>query len=272
MGTVNPQHLTDTMTTSKFIAVAGPSGSGKTTWISQFLQDPSQPCFYLAPGSSQTSVDLICIGYRFPRVQVIAEHEIQSFLETWIKGNLPNAVIYLELGFHLILDHPILSVLPWHRVAVLPPKLQRSEWHAWADEIIPGQDTPFPEVADLPSLWLTPLNGQVFDPPSLNEALTELTEGAYGKVHRAKGIFELPDGRAFYVDFSSKLSGIEYRELKLPRWLDGRPDRPSGIEVVGWDLRPEAIAQTLRDSYLADDHLRYAQQQYKATIEENIPV
>jgi hypothetical protein len=257
------------------IAVAGPSGSGKTTWISQFLQDSNRPCFYLAPGASKTSVDLARIGYRFPWVQVIADHQTQSFFEAWIEGTLPNSTVYLELGFHLGLDSPFLSALPWHRVAVLPPDLATqgaTEWHDWADEIVPGNDALALKEATLPNLWLTSLSGQVFDPPSLDEALIELTEGAYGKIHRAKGIFELPDGRAFYVDFVNGLPGIEYTELNLPPWLDGRPDRPSGIEVVGWDLQQGAIAQTLLDSCLSDDLLHQYQQQYKATLaEETIP-
>ena len=89
----------------------------------------------------------------------------------------------------------------------------------------------------LPTIWRSPLTGQVFDPPSLDEVLIELTGGAYGRVMRLKGIFELPDGQAFYVDFVKGLSGIEYTELKLPRWLQGRPNRFSGMEVVAESLR-----------------------------------
>ena len=194
-------------------------------------------------------------------------------INQWRQEGLSNATVYLELGFHLVLDHPMLSVLPWHRVAVLPSQLPESEWHAWADEMIPGNETPRPTVEDHPNVWLTPLKGQVFDPPSLNEALMELTKGAYGDIQRVKGIFELPDGRAFYVDFVDGMSDIGYVELKVPRWIKGRPNRPSGIEVVGWNLQSDAIAQTFRDSYLADDLLRYYQQQYQATLEEeSLPV
>lgn len=246
------------------IAVAGPSGSGKTTWIRQFFQDPNRLCIYLAPGVSETSVDLARIGYQFPWVQVISDHQTPAFFEAWAEDNLSDAVVYLELGFHLILDHPLLSALPWHRVAVLPARLDATDWHAWADEVIPGQDTRMAKEADAASLWGTGLTGQVFDPASLDEAFIELTEGAYGDIHRAKGIFELPDGRAFYIDFVKGLSGIEYTELDLPRWLEGRPDRFSGIEVVGWDLQQKAIAQTLLDSCLTDDLLHHYQQQYKA--------
>jgi hypothetical protein len=257
-----------TMPNSKFIAVAGPSGSGKTEWISQYLKESNPSSFYLAPGINQPSIDLMRIGYSFPWVQVIPDSQIPAFFAALTEEALPDSTLYLELGFHLVLDHPILSALPWHRVAVIPPQIQDSDWHSWANEIVQGNDTPPESLADNPNLWLTALNGQVFDPSSLNEALKELREGAYGQIHRFKGIFELPDGRSFYVDFLNEFSGIKYADLNLPRWIEGRPDRPSGLEVVGWNLQTEAIAQTLRDSCLADDLLRHYQQQYKANLVE----
>ena len=93
---------------------------------------------------------------------------------------------------------------------------------------------------------------------------------------RLKGIFELPDGRAFYIDFVKGLPGIEYTELKLPRWLQGRPNRFSGLEVVGHNLEQQTIAQTLLASCLADDVLSQYQRQYQQlqseeeTVEEDV--
>ncbi|MGF1604033.1 MAG: GTP-binding protein [Thermosynechococcaceae cyanobacterium] len=247
------------MSTPAFVAVSGPSGCGKTTWIKQFLTDETAPLFYLYPGLGNVSVDLMRIGYTFPWVQVIPESQLQQVLTT-----LPDeAVVYLELGFHLNLDSPFLSALPCRQVAVLPPHLQDSEWHQWADEICLGNDIAIPDAAKPPELWHTPLQGQVFDPPSLEVVLTELTGGAYGKVHRLKGIFEMPDGQALGIDFVAGLEGIEYTELNIPRWLEGRPNRYSGIEVIGDNLEQEIIAQTLLDGSLADETLFYYQQQYK---------
>jgi len=97
--------------------------------------------------------------------------------------------------------------------------------------------------------------------------LIELTGDAYGQVQRVKGIFELPDGRAFYVDFVEGLPGIEYTELSIPRWLEGRPDRFSGIEVVGWNLEQKIIAQTLLAGCLSDGAIAHYQEQYKALIQ-----
>ena len=100
--------------------------------------------------------------------------------------------------------------------------------------------------------------------------MIELTEGAYGEVQRVKGIFELPDGRAFHVDFVQGLPGIEYTELRIPRWLKGRPDRFSGLEVLGWNLQREAIGQTLLDGCLSDGAIAQYQEQYKALMASDI--
>lgn len=253
------QDLMDSITLT---AVAGPPGSGKTTWIGQFLQDRHRPLFYCCPGMGVCSVDWARIAYCFPWVYLVPESKAQQ-----VFAKLPDrALVYLELGFHLDLASPFLASLPCHRVAVLPPSLKESDWHDWADEVIPGNDIAAPAPNNLPELWRSPLTGQVFDPASLDEISIELTGGAYGKVYRVKGIFELPDGRAFQIDFVEGLPDIEYTELDIPRWLEGRPDRFSGIEVVGWNLEQKTIAQTLLDGCLSDSAIAQYQEQYKAQI------
>ena len=238
--------------------VAGPPGVGKTTWISQFLKDAARPLFYLYPGA-QASVDLARIGYCFPWVSIISDDRAASVLT-----DLPDqAQVFMELGFHLDLESPVLSTFPGRRVAIVPPDLKTSEWHDWADEVMPSNHSQASVADKLPAIWRSPLTGQVFDPPSLDDVLIELTGGAYGQVMRLKGIFELPDGRAFYVDFVEGLPGIEYTELKLPRWLDGRPDRFSGLEIVGRNLEQKTIAQTVLACCLADDVLLQYQRQYQ---------
>ncbi|MEM6255749.1 MAG: GTP-binding protein [Cyanobacteria bacterium P01_D01_bin.156] len=245
--------------------MAGPPGVGKTAWISQFLKDASCPLFYLYPGA-EDSVDLARIGYCFPWVSVISDDQASSVL-----ANLPEqAKVFIELGFHLDIESPLLASLPGQRIAVVPPGLEASEWHDWADKVIPGNNNSASEP--LPAIWKSPLTGQVFDPPSLDAVLIEITEGAYGQVTRLKGIFELPDGQAFYVDFVEGLPGIEYTELKLPRWLEGRPDRFSGLEIVGHNLDQKTIAQTLLECCLADDVLSQYHRQYRQlqSEEENL--
>ncbi|NEO88052.1 MAG: GTP-binding protein [Spirulina sp. SIO3F2] len=246
------------------VAIAGPPGSGKTTWLSQFLSDQQHPRFYCCPGLGDVSVDRARIAYRFPWVQLLSEQDFPQALMT-----LPEqARVYLELGFHLDLTAPILASLPCHRVAIVPPELAASEWHDWADEVIIGSEITLPTSDELPELWRSPLTGRVFDPASLDEIILELTGGAYGSVQRLKGIFELPDGRAFHIDFVEGLSGIEYAELGLPPWLDGRPERFSGIEVLGRNLDKQTIVDTFLAGCLSDSAIAHYQEQYKALAAE----
>ncbi|NJN75593.1 MAG: GTP-binding protein [Synechococcaceae cyanobacterium RL_1_2] len=243
----------------RLITVVGPAGVGKTRWISQFFQERQRPLLYYCPGFN--SVDQARIDAQFPWVTIVPEDQVKQVFDT-----LPDqAVVYLELEANLDLGSPFLTSLPCHRVAVLPPDFQQtSAWHNWADEIIPGNNIPVTPPDDSQELWRIPLIGHVFDPPSLDEALIEVTEGAYGRVQRMKGIFELPDGHAFYLDFVEGLPGIEYTELNLASWLDGRPDRFSGIEVRGWNLDKEGIVQTLVDGGLSDTAIAQYQEHYKA--------
>ncbi len=251
--------------TPNITLVAGPPGIGKTTWISQFLSAADTQLGYLYPGVGAEAVDRLRIGYRFPQVSVLEEAEAPALLM-----NLPESVqVYIELGFHLDLATLPLNGLPCRRVAVVPPNLAESEWHDWADEVVLGNQIKIPKEDTLPTLWRAPLTGQVFDPPSLDELLIEITEGAYGKVSRLKGIFELPDGRAFHVDFVDGMPGLEYTELKLPRWLEGRPSRPSGLEVVGHDLQQTLIKETLLVTCLADEVLAHYQRQYRQHYEQS---
>ncbi|MGD1901220.1 MAG: GTP-binding protein [Geitlerinemataceae cyanobacterium] len=254
------------MNPTTIIAVAGPPGSGKTTWIRQFLASKNLTAFYCCPGMGEESVDLARIGYCYPSVQVFPEEKTPEVL-----SNLPDrALVFLELGFHIDVTAPPLSTLPCRRVAVLPPGLenspQSSEWHEWADEVVAGSEVAPPKSEEMPEVWRTVLSGRVFDAPSLDEISIELTGDAYGKVQRMKGIFELPDGKAFYVDFAAGLSGIEYTELPISRWLNGRPDRFSGIEVTGWNLDKKTIADTLLGSCLPDSAIASYQEQYKAML------
>ena len=250
------------MSSPSLIAVAGPSGSGKTTWISQFLRQPVVPTYYLCPGLGNASVDLAGIDYRFPWVQVIPDTEAQTVLHTLSE----EAVVYLELGFYLDLGSPLLTSFPCHRVAVLPPEIKSSQWQQWADEMITGNSVRSFESEQIPQIWNTSLTRQVFDPPSLETIWMEITSGAYGQVQRAKGLFELPDGALIQMDFVDALPGSEYRELNISRWLEGRPNRFSGMEVVGWNLEETTIKQILLDSCLSDHALSQYQSYYKETI------
>jgi hypothetical protein len=241
--------------------VACPCGAGKTTWILQELAQASTPAVYVTPGVGPVPIDATRVATRFPQVEIFhrqPEAELLQRLET----GMP---IYFELGFQLETDIPLLETRPHRRIALVAEANQDEGWQLWADKVIHGN----PSTLDLQSaqLWRAALSGQVFDPPSLDTFWQELTQGAYGEVHRAKGIFELADGQAFHFDFVNSLPGSAYTELKLPLWMQGRPQRFSGIEVVGQGLDEGAIAATLKDCYLSDSLLAA----HQAALKDAIP-
>ena len=67
---------------------------------------------------------------------------------------------------------------------------------------------------------------------------------------------------------SNSLPGNAYTELNLPRWVQGRPNRFSGLEVVGQRVDEGAIAATLRDCYLSDSLLAA----HQATLKDSVPL
>lgn len=246
------------------VAVAGPPGVGKTNWIRQQLAAASFQAQYFSPGNT-LAIDSTCLAAEFPTVQTLSEGEDYQLL---VQTN-PTAITYIELGFHLDLAavELVLSVLDesYHRVAVLPPNLKDTEWHNWANQIVVGT-TVKDDITKL-ELWRANSSGQVLDPVSLEIFWYELTKGAYGNVTRAKGIFELVDGYAFYFNFVAGMSESSYTQLDLKPWLQGRPQRFSGIEVAGIGLDKKAIAQTFKDCCLSDAALTHYQQQILETDE-----
>lgn len=82
-----------------------------------------------------------------------------------------------------------------------------------------------------------------------------------------KGIFEVADGQSLHFDFVAGLAETTYTELSLPRWLQGRPDRFSGVEAVGEQLNEAAILQTLKDCCLSEAAIFHYQQQIQAAMD-----
>jgi hypothetical protein len=251
------------MSKSAIIAVAGLLGSGKTHWIAQQIAAATQSVLYYCPGAGAVPIDAHWIAAQFPHVQVIEDGQEMAHLIDLE----PGTIAYVELGFHLDLATEFLAVLPCHKVAVLPDGLQENDLQSWADEVIENQ---FDHQVQLnpQQMIRSPLEGEVIDPASLNVFWDELTQGAYGEVHRSKGVFDLVDGRSVYFDFVSHAPESKYVELPLPQWLNGRPQRFSGVEVAGNQLDKGAIAQTLQDCCLSDEMVTYYQQQIKALPQE----
>jgi len=249
--------------------VAGSSGAGKTTWVCQQMRDIAavDKIIYFSPGTGTVPIDQNRIATKFPGIQVFGDGQEVEFF-----NQIPQAeAVYIELGFYLQLEATtqILDNLTYRAVAVLPPDLKDSEYHSWANEVVCGAST---QTITAESLWRAASNGQVIDENSLEEFWYEITHGAYGIVTRAKGIFDVNDGRSLYCDFVAGLPQMDFLELNLPRYLEGRPQRFSGLEVVGENLDEATLRQTLSDCCLSDGLILQYQQQVKEILLEREPV
>ena len=124
------------------------------------------------------------------------------------------------------------------------------------------------EIIHIENIWRVCTTGQVIDENSLEDFWYEITHGAYGEVVRAKGIFDVNDGRSIYCDFVAGVPQTEFLELDLPRYLEGRPQRFSGLEISGTNLDEPALKSTLSDCCLSDYLISQYQQQVKQILLE----
>ena len=249
-------------------AIAGAVGIGKTGWIYQQIEQISAPVVYFCPSAGNVPIDPTCLIAEFPHVQIFADGQELELIEKVEQG----AIAFIELGFHLDLrsgDMLLDTLADRHackRIALVPSELTSSEWHDWANEVIEVKyDLDFHDL----QIWRSPFTGQVFDPSSLNVLWYEITQGAYGEVTRVKGIFDLFDGRAFHLDFVAGMEDSLYLPLDVPLWLDGRPERFSGIEVVGRNLDGKAIAQCIIDCCLSEEIMLHYQNQIKQSRQQS---
>lgn len=258
------------MNVPKITVVAGPAGVGKTTWIIQQIvsSGTTSHVLYFSPVTGNIPIDQTLMATKFPNVKVFNDKQVVEF-----KAQLASSdsAVYIELGFYLELNTvaQILDNLPYSAIAILPPHRQDREYNSWAQEIIPGTEI---DISITPTqLWRVPTTGQVLDEDSLDEFWYEITHGAYGTVTRAKAIFDVGDGRCLYADFVLGVPSTDFLELDLPRHLQGRPQRFSGIEVLGQDLNEAAMQRTLEDCCLSDAAIwQYQQQVKQILLEETI--
>ncbi|NJL61003.1 MAG: GTP-binding protein [Methylacidiphilales bacterium] len=253
------------MTIPIITVVAGLAGCGKTTWISQQISHANAGnILYFSPGTGNLPIDQARLAADFPHIQVFKDGQEIEFIQQMILAN----AVFIELGAYLELDavEQILDDLPYQKVAVISPQEKISEYQIWAQDIVRG--AMINTNINPTKLWRVPTQGQVIDEESLREFWYELTQGAYGQVIRAKGIFDVADGRQIYGDFVAGVPSVDFLELDLPRHLEGRPQRFSGIEVLGEDLDEVVMRQTLVDCCLLDAAIGQYQQQVKQILLE----
>ncbi|WP_353931301.1 GTP-binding protein [Okeanomitos corallinicola TIOX110] len=246
-------------------AIAGCSGVGKTTYICEEIRNikSKEKVIYFSPGTGNVTIDQHRIKVEFPEINVFGDGDELNFFH-----QLPEADrLYLELGSYLELKSvsSILDNLKYRAIAIIAPGDKNHEYDIWADEIIYG--TPA-EHKTIENIWRVCTTGQVIDETSLEEFWYEITHGAYGEVTRAKGIFDVNDGRSIYCDFVAGTPQIDFLELNLPRYLEGRPDRFNGLELSGKNLDESALKTTLSDCCLSEAMILQYQQQVKQILSE----
>jgi hypothetical protein len=253
------------MTIPIITVVAGLAGCGKTTWISQQISHTTtENILYFSPGTGNLPIDQTCLAADFPHIKVFKDGEEIEFIQQMISAD----AVFIELGSYLELEAiaQIIDDFPYRKVAVISPQQKDSEYQSWAEQIVRGATI---NTSSIPTkLWRVPTQGQVIDEESLGEFWYEITQGAYGQVTRAKGIFDVADGRQIYGDFVAGIPSANFLELDVPRHLEGRPQRFSGMEVLGKDLDEVIMRQTLGDCCLLDAVISQYQQQVKQILLE----
>ncbi len=249
------------------VLVAGTPGSGKTTWIRSQIEsrqsgpNPSSAAYFIQLGAEDFPLDAVLLAQSCERLQVLA-----------VLSEFPDSgTLYVECAYPIDVQS-LLFPEDWtvRRIAVLSPDAPTQDWETWADERAVGSKKA--PIAP-PQLWRLKLSGQILETASLEIFWQELCLGAYGRVDRAKGIFEVSEGIPLLADYSQarETQGretLEMTELNLPRNLEGRPDRFSGIEVLGSELDTGAIVETLKLCFLKDDQVVAYQAQVRSALQE----
>jgi hypothetical protein len=243
------------------IAVASPPGAGKTEWICQQIAQTNKPVGYFSPKTDSVPIDTIYLQSKYPQLKIYQTGEEAALLTESDK-----TITYIEIPWYLDLSgiEPLLTRLNSHRVAIISVDANNIEFKTWADKVVLGN-----QITNSETSWQIHrgvLTGEILDFDSLATFWLEMTQGAYGEVVRAKGIFDLEDGQIYYGDFMTNRPELEFKPLNLPRWLDGRPVRQSGFEIVGNNLEQAEIAQTIKDCCVPESAISYYQQQVKESL------
>lgn len=253
-------------------AVAGLLGSGKTHWIREQIAQAKIPVSYFSPKTESVPIDAICLQTEFSDLKILSE-------EDGVVDALKEAIAYIEIPWYIDRSgiDPLLEELNCHRVAVIPSGWQNTPWHTWADEVIPGNNFEVEpdkmmkrELNEQIQISRIILTEEVVEFASLETFWHELIGGAYGTVIRVKGIFELQDGQSIYGEFVKNLPQKNFQAMNVPRWLDGRPQRFSGLEIIGQSIDKNTIIQTLQDFCLSDLAINHYQQQIQESLDREL--
>jgi hypothetical protein len=253
--------------------VAGSAGAGKTTWICQQIANKittgncKNNILYFSPGTGNVPIDQTRLSAEFTQVKVFFDGQELEFVKQLVLSDL----VYIEIGFYLELDSisKLLGNINYNRVAIVSDESSNSDYYSWAQKIVPGAliKNNLSQIQLVQNqLWRASTIGQIIDEESLREFWYELTNGAYGNITRCKGVFDVSDGRSLYAEFVAGVPSTEFIELNLPRNLEGRPERFSGMEILGDNLDAVVIKQTLEDCSLSDVEILEAQEQVKEIL------
>jgi G3E family GTPase len=243
--------------------ISGPPGCGKTTWVLQRLEEHPGPCAYLRlegdkeaglEQGADSGIDLAWLKDQVPRLD---ESTPSNAAE--LKQDNDGLTLIEVQQFHPPSQEGIEGLENEVRSKLEALQLQPDQFlHFGRDPELPAKDTL--EFSKLEA-WHTSLSGFVWDPNSLSSFWFELVNGAYGDVYRAKGLMNLPDGRAFFCNWMVSQESSQFLPLNTTASPLGRPNRTSELVVQGKALNPEGIQATINDCLLADDVLAMQQQQ-----------
>jgi hypothetical protein len=171
------------------IAVAGSFGVGKTQWITEQIRQFPRKSVYFSPQTHSFPLDALLLQSEFPQLNVLLEIGIEELGQ--MEGS--DTRIYLELPWYLDLSgcEAWLQRLGCHRVALVAAVQEKTPWQTWADELVLKDFVEQSGDDEKLHIHRAVLTGEVLDGASLETVWQELTQGAYGGVRRAKGIFAI---------------------------------------------------------------------------------
>ena len=243
--------------------VSGPPGCGKTTWVLETLKQHQGACAFLRLEGDRLEgleqgvdggIDLAWLKDQIPELIALKPSPAGEALHP----EAPLTLIEVQ-QFRAPETHGLdgFSASIRERLDVL--NLQPDQiLHFGRDSVLPTHDTL--EFSKLEA-WHVSLERSVWDPNSLSSFWFELVNGAYGDVYRAKGLMNLPDGRAFFCNWMVSQQESQFLPLNSVAPASGRPERPLPWSSRAKALDPGGIQSTIDDCLLSDDVLAMQQHQ-----------